>query len=129
MSKPMRGDGPLRRVGRLFVYAVALIILIYCGTAAYHFGLEIFSADGVEAAPGTDVTIEVKEGTSIKQLGEELEEYGVIKDSVVFYVQSFIFEVKDVKAGTYTFNTSHTGEKILDTITAGPAELQEEENK
>lgn len=126
MSRPMRGDGPLRKVGKLFVYAIALIILIYCGTAAYHFGLEIFSSEGVEAHPGTDITMEIKKGTSMRELGKELEEYGIIKDSTVFYVQSLIFEVKEVKAGTYTFNTSNTGEEILNIISAGPAELQEE---
>lgn len=128
MSRPMRGDGPLRKVSRLFIYAIALIILIYCGTAAYHLGMDIFSGEGVEAAPGTDLTIEVAEGTSIKELGEQLEELGIIKDSTVFYIQSLIFEVKKVEAGTYTFNTSQNGEKILNTVTAGPAELQEEEN-
>lgn len=129
MSRQIRGNSPIRTVSKLFVYAVALIILIYCGTAAYHFGVDIFSDEGVEASPGTDLTIEVAEGTSIKDLGKELEEYGVVKSSSVFYVQSLIYEVKSVKPGTYTFNTSQSGDKILGTVTAGPAEQQEEETK
>lgn len=126
MSRQVRGSNPLRTVSKLFFYAVALIILIYCGTAAYHFGMAIFSGEGVEGYPGTDLTIEVAEGTSMKELGEELEEYGVIESSTVFYVQSLIYEVKSVVPGTYTFNTSQSGDKILAAVTAGPAEQQEE---
>lgn len=126
MSRQVRGNSPFRTVRKLFFCAVAFIILIYCGTAAYHFGMEIFSGEGVEAYPGTDLTIEVAEGTSMKELGKELEEYGVVKNSTVFYVQSLIYEVKRVVPGTYTFNTSHSGDKILATVTAGPAEQQEE---
>lgn len=126
MGKPMRGSSPLRTVSKLFLYAFGLIVLIYCGTAAYHFGMDVFSAQGVEEYPGTDLTIEVADGTSMRELGNQLEEYGIIKSSTVFYAQSFIYEVKSVKPGTYTFNTSQSGDKILSTVTAGPLEQQVE---
>ena len=127
MAKRIKGDEPLRRVFRLFVYAVALIVLIFCATASYHFGLKIFSARGMAEAPGQDFTIEVKEGTTVRALGDELERYGIIEDSNVFYVQSLIYEVKTVKPGNYVFNSSMSGEKLLGVITAGPLESQEEQ--
>jgi len=127
MSVRMKGDGPFRRVFRFFIYAVALIILIYCGTAAYHFGLRIFSDQVMEDYPGHDYTIEIKEGTSIKQVGEELEKYGIIEDSLVFYIQSIIFEADDPVAGSYIFNTSQTGEELLEVIAAGPIEVETKE--
>lgn len=129
MSRRVSGESPFQKISRYLIYAIALIILIYCGTAAYHFGLEIFSADGVEEKPGKNLTIEVAEGTTIQGLGDELVKYGIIKNSKVFYVQSIIFEIKNVKAGTYTFNTSQSGEDILDTVSAGPKEDQTDEKE
>lgn len=129
MGRPMRGSSPLQTVGKLFVYAVGLIIVIYASTAAYHFGMDVFSGKGIEEYPGTDLTIEVAEGTSMKELGEQLEEYGIIKSSTVFWAQSFIYEVKTVAPGTYTFNTSLSGDKLLNVVTAGPAEQQLQETE
>jgi len=122
MGRRMKGDGPIRKVFRLFTYAVALVVLIYCGTAAYHFGLKIFSESTMVQAPGTNFSIVVESGTSIRQLGQTLEEKGIIEDDIVFFVQSLIFEVDDPVAGTYIFNNSYTAEELLNVISAGPEE-------
>ena len=55
-----------------------------------------------------------------------MEEYGVIEDANAFVVQSYIYTVKTIKPGTYTFNTSWTGEEIFKTISAGPEENKKE---
>ena len=120
MAKTKRGDTPLRRVFRLFVLAAAIIIMIFCAFSAYKFGIEIFSDRGVEDAPGTDKILEIKSGTSMTDLGKILEDNGVIKNRYVFFVQSKVFEVSTVQAGDYKFNTSQSGEQILDIISAGP---------
>lgn len=125
MNRAVRVDGPLRRLGRLVIFAVGLIIIVYCGMAAFSFGQKLFAPITVEESPGTDKEVEVEAGTSIKQLGELLQEFGIIEDSNVFYVQSIIFEVKTVKPGTYIFNTSQTGEEILSVVRNGPKEDQE----
>ncbi|MCR5837429.1 MAG: endolytic transglycosylase MltG [Lachnospiraceae bacterium] len=127
MSKKYRnGSSPLRTVTKFFVYSVAVVILIYCSMAAFHLGTEIFSKEGVEEFPGTDMTIEVASGTTMKSLGEELEEDGIVRNSIVFYIQSVVYEIKTVQPGTYKFNTSDSGDKILQTIAAGPIPAEEE---
>ena len=126
MNRAVRVDGPLRRRGRLAFLALELVVMVYFGMAAFSFGQKIFAPITVEEAPGTDKEVVIESGTSIKQLGELLEEFGIVKDSRVFYVQSIIFQVKKVKPGTYTFNTSKTGEEILNIINNGPIEDQEE---
>lgn len=40
------------------------------------------------------MTFTVDKGTTIKQFGKTLEEYGVIEDANAFVVQSYIYTVK-----------------------------------
>lgn len=108
-------------------YVVMVVLLIVFATTAFNFGAQVFSTEGVDPEPGTDMTFTVEDGTSIKEFGEMLEEFRVIKDSKVFRVQSFVYSVKEIKPGTYTFNTSQGSEEIFDTITSGPEEDKKEE--
>ncbi len=111
----------------LLKYVVMVMIIIICATTAFNFGTQVFSAEGVDEAPGTDMTFTVEKGTTIKQFGDTLEEFRVIKDSKVFRVQALIYQVKSIKPGTYTFNTSQGGEEIFKIISAGPEEDKKEE--
>ena len=47
-------------------YIIMAVIIIVCATAAYNFGTKIFYSAGVEAKPGTDMTVTIKKGTTIK---------------------------------------------------------------
>lgn len=111
---------------KILKYVVMVIIIVVCASAAFNFGSKIFNSEGMEAEPGTDMTFTVKEGTTIKQFGETLTEYGVIDDANAFVVQSYVYSVKEIKPGTYTFNTSWNGEEIFKTISAGPEEDKQE---
>ena len=111
---------------KMLKYIVMVIIIVVCATAAFNFGSKIFNSNGVEEEPGTDMTFTVDKGTTTKQFGKTLEEYGVIEDANAFVVQSYIYTVKTIKPGTYTFNTSWTGEEIFKTISAGPEENKKE---
>ena len=111
---------------KVLKYVVMIVVAIFCATAAYNFGTEIFNSEGMEQEPGTDMTITVEDGMTIKELGDTLEEYQIIKDSKIFQIQSYIYQVKSVTPGTYTFNTSENNEEILKIISAGPEEGGEE---
>lgn len=111
---------------KILKYVVMVIIIVVCATAAFNFGSKIFNSEGMEPEPGTDMTFTVEEGTTIKQFGETLKEYGVIEDANAFVVQSYVYSVKEIKPGTYTFNTSWNGEEIFKTISAGPEEDKQE---
>lgn len=111
---------------KVLKYVVMIVVAVFCATAAYNYGIQIFNSEGMEPKPGTDMTITVEEGTSIKELGNTLEEYQIIKDSKIFQIQSYIYQVKSVTPGTYTFNTSENTEEILKVISAGPEDSKEE---
>ncbi len=112
---------------KILKYVILAAIAIACATSSYHFGKQIFSDAGVEKAPGTDMPYTVSEGTSIDDLGSELEELGVINSANVFKVQSYIYKVRSVKPGTYQFNTSYGAEEIFRIISQGPEEVKAEE--
>lgn len=102
---------------RVTVYVLFALLLIILGTMSYNFGRAVFSDEGYEKEPGIEVTVVIEQGEGIKEVTDKLYENGVIKDSKVFYVQSFIYQA-DFKAGTYTINTSASGEDIIETLSA-----------
>ena len=111
---------------KMLKYIVMVIIIVVCATAAFNFGSKIFNSNGVEEEPGTDMTFTVDKGTTIKQFGKTLEEYGVIEDANAFVVQSYIYTVKTIKPGTYTFNTAQTSMDMLQMLDDSPGVSDEE---
>ena len=109
-------EGFARVMSKVLKYLVMFVVIYYFAAAAFVFGRQLFTDKGAAPAPGMDMTIEVTKNTSIKDFAKTLEEYGIINDDKVLWVQSFIYEVKVVKPGTYTFNTSDNGEEILKVI-------------
>ena len=105
---------------KFFKYFIMILILVVCATIAFRFGSAVFSNDGVEDPPGTDLTVSVPKGTTISQLGDMLEDYNIISDSKVFGVQAWLYGVDKVKPGTYSFNNSKGGEEIFKIISGGP---------
>ena len=71
---------------KTLVYVVMIVVAIVCATTAYSFGSQIFSNEGVDSKPGTDMTFTVDEGTSMESFGKTLAEFNVIKSSRVFFV-------------------------------------------
>jgi UPF0755 protein len=114
---------------KVLKYVIMVVITVFCATTAYNFGAQIFSAEGMEIPPGTDMSITVEDGTTIEQLGTTLEEYQIVKDSGIFRIQAYIYQVKEVKPGTYTFNTSQNAEEIFKTIVSGPEKEKKKKSK
>ncbi|CDA29890.1 MULTISPECIES: hypothetical protein [unclassified Eubacterium (in: firmicutes)] len=116
MVRRKTSEGFARVMSKVLKYLVMFVVIYYFAAAAFVFGRQLFTDKGAAPAPGMDMTIEVTKNTSIKDFAKTLEEYGIINDDKVLWVQSFIYEVKVVKPGTYTFNTSDNGEEILKVI-------------
>ena len=116
MVRRKTSEGFARVMSKVLKYLVMFVVIYYFAAAAFVFGRQLFTDKGAAPAPGMDMTIEVTKNTSIKDFAKTLEEYGIINDDKVLWVESFIYEVKVVKPGTYTFNTSDNGENILKVI-------------
>lgn len=113
------------------VILVLMILAVYrAGQKAYDFGFRIFTEEPMTPEPGRDVAVTISQGDSTKDVGEMLEEKGLIRDSLLFVIQKkcSVYDA-DIKPGFYTLNTSMTADDMF-AIIAGKegeeAELEEE---
>lgn len=109
--------------------AFIVIILIYRGaTSCYDFGYRIFTEMPMSLEPGTDITVIINEGSSIREIGELLEANGLINDAALFVVQEKLSEYSgEIKPGVYVLNTSMTAEKMIAVMSGNAAEEEESE--
>lgn len=107
------------------VLAVVVIMFVYKGAMlVYDYGYRVFAEPAVDMAPGLDMDVVIEESMGAKEIGKLLEEKGLIKDGTLFYLQNILSKYKDdLKAGTYTLNTSMTTEEMMAVISG---EVKEE---
>lgn len=70
---------------KLMLLALLILLLYEAVIRGYAFGHAVFYAEAVEAAPGHDITVVVKDGEDVSQAADELEKKGLIKISMPFY--------------------------------------------
>ena len=103
-------------------FKIMLVLLLVYATigvskVAYDFGYRVFTEPAVAEAPGEDVLIQIKEGMSAQELGQMLEEKGLVRDGNLFYLQLKLSAYsKKMEPGVYTLNTSMTAEDMMVTI-------------
>ena len=106
-----------------------LILLLYEAVIrGYAFGHAVFYAEAVEAAPGHDITVVVKDGEDVSQAADELEKKGLIKNIYAFLFQSRFYDYDKIYPGTYTFNTSMTSKEILQKLSEKPENEEDEKS-
>ena len=105
-----------------------LIMFIYRGAMyCYDFGYRIFTDMPMSIEPGTDVTVIINEGYSTRQIGEILQEKGLINDATLFVLQEKLSEYSGkITPGVYTLNTSMTTEKMIAIMSGNYQEENEE---
>lgn len=121
-------------LGTILKVAVTIIVVVFVYRAAlvaYDYGYRIFQETPVSAAPGRDIQVDITVGKSALQIGEILEQKGLIRDARLFYIQNLLSKYKDkLQAGSYTLNTSMTMEEMMAVISAGaPEAAQPEESE
>lgn len=104
--------------------SIAVVVLIYKGaTMAYDYGYRIFQEPPVAEAPGYDIEVQITMGKGAKEIGELLEQKGLIRDANLFYVQNLLSHYKgELNPGVYTLNTSMTMQEMMEVMSADVAE-------
>ena len=97
------------------VLAIIIVMLVYkWSLTAYEYGQRVFNEPPMTAGNGRMVTIVVEEGESAKEIAEDLEKNGLIRDANLFRVQEMLSAYKDkMKPGVYELNTSMTTEEMM----------------
>lgn len=111
------------------VIAVFLVRFVFgAAVKAYDYGYRVFAEEPVSVGEGRTISISVGVDDSAKDVAENLEEKGLIRDANLFLVQTILSECYGkINPGIYDLNTSMRTEEMLDILTADDAEAEEEE--
>ncbi len=107
---------------RIIVYIAIFVLIVWLGKSVYSFGYDIFNQQPMSPGEGKEVTVVIKEGSSVYQIGKALEKKGLIEDAKIFYVQEKLSVYKGkLKPGTYILSTAYDADRIM-AILAGAQE-------
>lgn len=109
------------------VIAVFLVMFVYDTVIkAYDYGYRVFAEEPMTAGEGRTISISVGEGDSVRDIGNNLEEKGLIRDGNLFFIQELLSEYHgDIKPGIYDLNTSMTSAEMMEIMSAEPEEEEE----
>lgn len=117
-----RVTGVIIKVSLKLIITALLILVLYEGMhAGFNFGYEIFADMAMSPAPGTEVSVQIPEDASGRQVGKLLKEKGLIHNEYAFWVQSVFYDYT-IYPGSYTFNTAMTSREILEELSIKPEE-------
>ena len=107
--------------------AVAAVVIIYKGAViAYDYGYRVFKEEPVAEAPGVDIQVDITIGKSTMDIGQILEDKGLIRNAKLFYIQNLLSHYKDkLQPGTYVLNTSMTMEEMMEIMSVVPETTDE----
>ncbi len=112
---------------RILIVLVALYYIYKLAFVAYDFGFKVFTEEPVSTGDGLEVVVHIPEGASALEIGEILEERGLIDDKRLFLVRSLLSAYRGkMQGGTYTLNTSMKSEDMMKVMS--PSEDEEKES-
>ncbi len=117
----------LYAVIRISAVVIVLLLLYKLLFWSYDFGYRIFSDEPMEAGIGRTISVAIVDGKSVKEVGELLENKGLIRNSTLFVFQEKFSEYEGMmKPGVYELKTSMTPQEIIEFM-ATEQETEEEE--
>ena len=100
-----------------FSIMIALLVLfagIKICSICYDFGYRVFTEPAMTNGDGQDVLVQVEKGISAEELGQLLEDKGLVRDHNLFYLQlKLSAHSGHIKPGIYTLNTSMTAKDMM----------------
>lgn len=113
------------------IVATVFIIMFVYNTAikAYDYGYRVFAEEPMTFGEGRTISIYVKNEDSVKDIGENLQGKGLIRDANLFYIQELLSEYHGkIQPGIYDLNTSMKVEEMLEIMTADYVEPEDEDD-
>ena len=111
-------------VFKIALYICVIVFLIWVGKSAYQFGYDVFNQQAMSPGEGQEVTVVIKEDTSLYKIAKTLQKKGLVKSATVFYVQERLSTYHGkLQAGTYLLSTAYTPNRIMG-ILAGDDEQE-----
>lgn len=116
-------QGIIDWVGDVVFIVLIILVIMFCiswAPRAYNIGYSIFHQESVDpSGEGTEVEVTVTPGMSVNQIGQMLQEKGLLKDGAVFqYQERFSSWHGKIVPGTYTLSTDMTPDDMLKIMAA-----------
>lgn len=117
----------------LVIKIVALVFfvtyLLKASAAAYDYGYRIFTEAPVSLGEGRIISVSVEKPVSVREVGEMLEERGLIRDANLFVIQELLSENHGkIQPGIYDLSTAMTAEEMMAVMAENaPDEAEEQE--
>ena len=101
---------------KIVLYICVIVLLFWVGKASYQLAMS--------PGEGQEVTVVIKEDTSLYKIAKTLQKKGLVKSATVFYVQERLSTYHGkLQAGTYLLSTAYTPNRIMG-ILAGDDEQE-----
>ena len=110
--------------------AIGVFIVMFVFDAAvkaYDYGYRVFAEEPMTYGDGRTISISVTTEDSVKDVGENLEEKGLIRDANLFLIQVILSECYGkINPGIYDLNTSMKTNEMIEILTEEKEEETEE---
>lgn len=108
----------MRKKGFIILGIIFLLIVILTVSSIIWYTLQI-KAPKLKDSAGTEIVVEIKSGTSTKNILSLLKQNNVIKNELAAKIYISLHEVKSLLAGKYSFTGTETLPEVLDTLVSG----------
>lgn len=107
-------------VAKIVVAAIIIMWVIKNASVAYDWGFRVFGEKAVDEEPGFEVSVEISDDTTLKSLGDELEDKGLIRSSMLFQIQGKLAKLDDgIDKGYYSLTSAMTVEEMVGILAQG----------
>lgn len=114
---------------KVIVLIVAAMFIYRYATAAYDYGYRVFGEKPMTEGEGRTVSVTIGSGMGTKEIGELLENKGLIRDAKLFVIQEKLSEnAGKISPGIYDLNTSMTAEEMIAIMAGEGLELSTEDS-
>lgn len=113
----------------ILIMVIIALSMVKMGNYAYEFGYRIFAEKPLtDESTAQESKVQITEGMSAKEIGNLLQEKGLIDSSVLFAVQLRISDYHNtIKPGLYTLSTAETPEEMMAIMSSTNANEEKEQ--
>ncbi len=114
----------------ILVIVLVIFALAKLGEYAYQFGYRVFTEEPISTEEGSDVIVRIENDMDEVDIGNLLEEKGLVRDGTLFLAQLKLSSYSNkLKPGVYTLNTSMTAKEMMQVMSPAEKETETEEVK
>lgn len=114
---------------KLVLFAFIIMYILRAATAAYDYGYRVFTEPPMTFGDGRIISVYIEDGSSALDVGEMLQDKGLIRDGRLFMIQELLSEHHDkIQPGVYDLNTNMTAQEMLEVIAQEPETDEETED-